>query len=237
MELFQLIEIFFRDHIEYRMTPQVKTCCIWVSSWTSHTDVPINVEYKATLKNNQEPTIEKPSSGKQVLKYSYSCESSDDTSKVGLATYGKLELRSNTLVTVEFEGSSITIVQTLSIFMYLRREYTSISGNIVSRKITDKYDIAINQAGELKVNLVSTPEDSSEDPSTNIFEDLFTSINGIKSSIRDAARDFVNTQLHDIPVDIAQGFIYPGGRTFAFKDVQFSSGGDLVSKITYVDNF
>jgi hypothetical protein len=35
-------------------------------------------------------------------------------------------------------------------------------------------------------------------------------------------------------INSSQSFVFPGGNTFAFKDVVFSDGQDLISHITYV---
>jgi len=41
--------------------------------------------------------------------------------------------------------------------------------------------------------------------------------------------------MKDIPINVFQDFIFPGGQTFIFKDVRFSSHQDLISHITYAD--
>jgi len=224
-----------RDYIERTLTNIVKSDCIWVSSWTDHDA--FSTSYKATLRSGQEPTLSKPATGKEVLNYTYSSESYDDTSHEGLMNYGNMRLQSTTGVTVEFEGNLITIVQNLKIFMSVRQQYTTVSGDVVRKKLTDKYTIAVNEHGQLKVNLESIPEDTSEDPSAGGFENLFTQVNHVKDEIKNGVTSFVSSQLHDIPIEIANGFIYPGGKVYTFKDVQFSNNQDLVSKITYVDNF
>jgi len=226
----------FRDYIENQIYGYVKHICIHTSSWTDHSA--FTTSYRATLTPGQEPTLVKATTGAKVLDYSYTHESEDDTSKVGLANYGKLYLKSETNVAVEFKDRAIIVTQSLNIYASIRQQYTTVNGWMVRKTIVDSYNLSVNQKGQLEVKQITKLDDTSENPNTNGFENFFTGgINGVKESIRNSAVSFAMTVLSSLPIEIAQSFIFPGGRTFAFKDVEFSKNQDLTTKITYVDNF
>jgi len=226
----------FRDYIHDQIINYVKNICIHTSAWTDHSWD--STSYKATLTPGQDPTIVKSTSGEKVLEYTFSHSSEDDTSSVGLINYGKLNLESKTEVNVVFKDRTIIVTQSLGIYTAVRQQYSTVSGWIVRKTITDTYTLGVNEHGQLQVVQTSDTVDTSEDPNANGFIDFFTGgINGVKNSIKNSARNFAMVVLTSLPISIAQSFIFPGGRTFAFKDVEFSRFQDLTTKITYVDNF
>lgn len=194
----------------------------------------LNVMYSWNLTRGQAPTVTTPATGTQVLVFDFSADAEDCA---GLnCDMGKMELKPSFRLTVDFSGNTITVVQHLVIYLYVRSLATSGDGNIVDLTITDTYTLAIDQKGQLVVGAFnSQPQDNSQNPSTNDFLNFWTNLNEIINSVKNWTRAFAPTNFTDIPVSIVQDYVFPGGRTFVFKSVAFSDYGDLASHITYAD--
>jgi len=64
---------------------------------------------------------------------------------------------------------------------------------------------------------------------------MWVGFNSLYDKVKNDLRGLKNTELKNIPVSIVQNFVFPGGKVFAFKDVQFSNNQDLICHITYLD--
>ena len=219
---------YFKD----RLAAYVKPNCfnsnvrVWLSGFLDTT-----VNYSWSLSPYQNPSISAPPSGPLVLEYSYRSAASDDAGLGG--DMGQMELYPQFDVEVTFSGNTITIVQHLVIYLHVRVMQTGDGGNIVDKTITDTYTLAVNPTGGLSATLSSSTSDSSQNPGTNGFLNFFTNLNDIINDVENWTRNFVSTRFTDIPVSAVQTFVFPGGKTFVFKDVAFSDNQDLVSHITY----
>jgi len=136
--------------------------------------------------------------------------------------------------TVTFSGSTIVITQQLVVFVSVRTLLTSESWNAIDKTITDTYTLAVTETGTLTSSVSTASTDHSDPtPTTNAFVNAFTEINQLSSNIAAWLQSFVATSFRTLPIDVAQIFVFPGGNTFAFKDVVFSQNQDLVSHISY----
>lgn len=223
----------FANYFLRQLTPLIQPNCfksqvrVWLSGFLDTT-----INYSWSLTGWQTPVVTRPTSGPIVLQLGFQSNASDDAGLGG--DMGAMSLAPSLDVTVTFAGNAITVTQHLVINLYVRVMQTSGKGNIVDKTITDTYTLGVNQAGDLTTTLTSTTTDKSEDPRTNDFLNFFTDLNRIISDISTWTRNFVGTRFTDLPVSVAQSFVFPGGKTFAFKDVVFSANQDLVSHITYV---
>ena len=147
---------------------------------------------------------------------------------------GKMQLSSTFDLSVSFSGNTITIVQHLVVYLWVRSLQTSAGGNVVDRTLTDTYTLAVDSNGQLTATEQSAPlVDNSQNPSTNDFLNFFTDLNDIISDVENWVRGFTSTSLEDMPLSVVQDYVFPGGKTFAYKSVGFSDFGDLASHITY----
>jgi hypothetical protein len=178
------------------------------------------------------PTTTTPPTGPTVLTYAFTGSDGDQAGWEG--ALGKMKMSCTFNLSVAFAANTITIIQSLVIYLYVWN-VDSASGNIVDKTITDVYTLAVNDSGQLTATVVSTPVDTSVDPSVNGFMNLLTGINDVISNVKTWADQFVATGFTDLPLSVAQNFVFPGGQTFVFKDVTFSSNQDLVAHITYAD--
>ncbi len=116
----------------------------------------------------------------------------------------------------------------------MRSLQTSAGGNVVDRTLTDTYTLAVDSNGQLTATEQSAPlVDNSQNPSTNDFLNFFTDLNDIISDVENWVRGFTSTSLEDMPLSVVQDYVFPGGKTFAYKSVGFSDYGVLASHITY----
>ena len=168
-----------------------------------------------------------------MLTFHYDADSSDVAGLNG--DIGQMDLHPSFDASVTFAGNTITIVQHLVVYLRVQHLATSADGNVVDVTVTDTYTIAVNQDGQLVATLATNKQDSSDNPSVNPFLDAFTGLNELISSVDGWIRNVTSTDLRDIPVSVVQNFVFPGGRTFAFKSVAFSEYQDLASHITYTD--
>lgn len=221
---------YFRVQLEpyARNNSYLAAVRVWLSGFLDTT-----VNYQWSLAPGQTPTITMPDEGTVVLTMHYDSASNDDAGLNG--DMGAMELKPAYDLTVTFSGNTITVVQHLVIYLYVRSLATGEGGNIVDRTITDTYTLAVTESGSLTAVFNSSVEDHSQDPSTNGFLDFFTDLNSIIDDVKTWVRAFVPARLQDIPVAVIQDYVFPGGKTFAFKSVGFSNTADLVSHITYTD--
>jgi hypothetical protein len=191
------------------------------------------VKFQWQLTAGQTPTITTPATGQTVVQFDYTSTYSDCA---GLnCDMGESSLTPKYSAKVDFVGNTIVITQNLQVHLYVRSLQSSFTWNSVNKTITDTYTLAVTQDGRLTATLSSNTVDNSDPvPSTNWFINLFTSLNELVKTVDDWSRNFASITLHDIPVSVAQQFVFPGGKTFAFKDVVFSDYQDLISHITYV---
>jgi len=225
----------FTDYFSHQLHSYVVANCwkSWVRVWLTGV-FDTNVHFQWSMTGGQTPTVT-TGTGANVLSYSFTSAASDSAGLGG--DMGAMDLNTSFNLDVSFAGNAITIKQHLVIYLMGRGLFgISSSGNIVDKTITDTYTMAITGEGKLKATLNSVPEDHSVDLSQGGFVNFWSGdINSMTNQITSWVRGFTSTNFEDIPVSVAQSFVFPGGKTFAFKSATFSDNQDLVSHITYTD--
>ena len=226
----------FANYFQSQLMDPARKCCILPSVRVYLTD-PFNstVNYSWSLAAGQEPKVNSPATGKTVLALSYDSGERRDTAGAG-GDMGEMMLRNTYNITVDFSGTTIVVTQHLVCYMYVRVFQTGGSGNLVDKTITDTYDISINASGQLGTTQKSVPKDSSYSPSVDGALNFFTNFNDISNSVRDKIREFTASRLQDMPISAVQNYVFPGGKTFLYKNVGFSDYQDLVAMISYKDS-
>lgn len=217
------------------LTQYVASNCYtpWVRVWLSGI-FDQNRHYDWKLTGNQSPTITSPPTGPVVLKYSYSSREAEDDAGLD-GDMGEMKLSSSFDMAISFSKNTIVIQQQLIIWTYIRSLQTSTSGRVVDRTITDTYTLTVDENGRLATVRTSNLKDDSQSLGTNDFLNFFTNLNEWSDDVVKWGRGLKETTLKDIPVGIVQDFVFPGGKTFVFKDGHFSDNQDLVAHISYVD--
>lgn len=221
----------FAKYIMNQLYQQVSENCIGTSVrvWLSG----LNCHWHGQLSRGQQPKIDYPPTGAEVLTFSYSSESFDQAGLNG--DTGRMKLSSSLNVSVSFSGNQITIVQHLVLFLMIRSLASEESGNIVDKTITDNFTLSVDQNGQIVTTRNSPPPvDKSVTLHANWFINLFTSLDDLLANFEGWGSKFANADFNDVPLNFAQSFVFPGGKTFTYKDVIFSEHQDLVSHITYV---
>jgi hypothetical protein len=119
-------------------------------------------------------------------------------------------------------------------------------GNIVDLTSVVTYTMATTSDGIMGVTMSPSnpaPIDRSQDIDVSFWDHLI-GLDGVADYIR-STRSWLTQRLTDVVSSIdnqvaqllngSGAWVYPGGKTFFFKDVEFSSAQDLVSRVTYVD--
>ncbi|KAJ7190817.1 hypothetical protein GGX14DRAFT_407681 [Mycena pura] len=188
------------------------------------------------LTTGQTPTVVAPASttGATVMSFTHSDSSSDIAGASG-APSAKTGLNTNYNMTVEFSGAAVTITQHMVVFMLCEALGTSASGNIYDKTYVDTYALSANGGPQLVVTHTTSFHDDSVVPSVNPVLNAFLDVNGVINNIDAAVTPWLNNIfLDDLPVNLVQNFIFPGGNTFNFTGVVFSQHQDLVASINYI---
>jgi hypothetical protein len=194
----------------------------------------LNVQLKVMPSSNQTPTDNPSPAGAQVISYSYSHHSFDQAGING--ALAKIGVDSSYNMAVTFANTAITITQRLLVTLNLEALASSTGAtNVVDKMIVDTYAVGIDGGGKLQFKKTTSTTDHSQRQHIDGFRDLFLNYNAIVDHFSDALSRITSTNFVDIPVGQLQNFVFPGGRTFAFKKAAFSNNQDLVGLITYAD--
>jgi hypothetical protein len=217
------------DYVNGQLQPYLSAICFKPSVHVYATDAGFKVHYSWSATPGQVPTAQTPSAPSTMLSYSYSASASSAG-----ATLGDMTLKPSMNCTVKFQtppegGAQIVIARNLTMWVHVYFDTSKTSGNVINTTLTDTYALEVSDTGHLAATLTSTTTNGSSSP-PNLD---FWGFNGkFQSSVNSWVAQLKAT-LIDIPVSFAQDFAFPGGQTFSFLDVAFSTNLDLVSHITY----
>ncbi|KAL8950868.1 MAG: hypothetical protein Q9222_003122 [Ikaeria aurantiellina] len=222
----------FADYLKWQLSPSIPKNCLIPSAKITMENTGFTKIYTVGVTPGGVAAFARPDSGADVLTLHYENEAKD---YAGFHNdEGEIHLKPSFDVTVTFQNDSIVIVQHLNVYLSVRSLQTTVNGNIVDKTLKDTYKLGVDQYGKLAVNRQSDPlVDKSENPSTNAFVNLFTGVNQIVDAVRKL--DFASTSFQSFPIAVVQNFVFPGGRTFLFKKMAFSSKQDLVAAMTYAE--
>jgi hypothetical protein len=230
----------FAQWLGTRMAAQVKRSCK-----PPYVNLPQHfghVTYNIRLGDNTEDAVLEypPWQGvdSPVLRFTYSPPDAHDGA--GDNTFNHYSLAEAALKTsykceVFFKGREIRIEQEQVVNLWIEIGKTDWGGDIVHKKLSVTYPLDVDAHGNMaRSEPKPTFVDASQSPDVNRFENFFTDINPIINKIKDQA--YQDTcQFGQFPIALAQGFHFPGGKVFAFKNFQFSKYHDLTAQITYAD--
>ncbi|KAH7353146.1 hypothetical protein BKA66DRAFT_575495 [Pyrenochaeta sp. MPI-SDFR-AT-0127] len=222
----------FTNYFRQMLAPYVPKACIKVYASVTADGLGSDMSWNFTPGEN--PTVTTPG-GQTVLQYDYNSSDSDQAGVNG--ALGHLSLNSTYSMTVDFVNNTNTIVikQHLVIYCDMKKNFTSEDGNIFDKTIVDTYTIAVTDDGGLQTTLHSDVADNSVSITTDAFQNFFTHMNEVGADVKTAANDVGSSGLTDIPVSTLQKYVFPGGKSFIFKDARFSNNQDLFASISYAD--
>lgn len=236
------------EFLTNQMLPQARSSCIEPWSKVEAKDVVGTVKYSWSFSPGQEPKITITDEGPLVAKLDYS-KKSKSSSKMAL-TYGELSFSSTYSCTIVFGGydesvkppvytggNTFTIVQNLTIGVYVQWSETGRGADIVKKTLSDEYVISVDANGGLTSSPTgkSTSTDKSEKIDVGWLVNAFTGVGDMLEDVKKQSGDFLNAQIHSIPFNQIKNFVFPGAKVFSYKEAEFSKFSDLACLITYVN--
>lgn len=224
----------FVDRLRLALDDHARHNCVQPSVRVTLENFYTTVKYRLEVSSYQEPVVVAPTTGSVVLQYDYQSERAYDEAGVS-AIGGSLEMKSSYHMDATLAGDTITITQHLLVYLSANNGAISGDGNVVDRTMTDTYTLGITDQGELTTTTVSQSTDNSQNPDTGWLDFLGGFLHDVLDRLDESVRNFVSPSFHPVPMNAVQDYVFPGGKTFAFKAVGFSDNQDLVAHITYAD--
>lgn len=233
----------FASYINNLLSPELRSICI-IPHCSVHCNF-VKVEFGWGFKHETSPqNYQLVNDGtSKVLTFSYVQKSHDSDTFV--PNWGNMSFDYSLQSDVYFEGNKIRMVTTSTAYLHVNGGWGIIvEGNVAKYVIESSYIISNDANGNLMVTSVpSAPQDKSDslDPgiwakiaSLGFVDDLVSSM---KSSIKSWLTGFLSGHEGRIlsMLNGSNSWVFPGGKTFAFKDVAFSNACDLVTHVTYVE--
>jgi hypothetical protein len=192
----------------------------------------------------QSYTAVAPDTSGHVLSFSHKGGPVRDNAGLN-GSLGWMEISTDTHSDVYLKGNQIKVITTLE----SRAEATGLSsdtynGKWLDLKIEHWFQISVNAQGSLVVTLSKdTPAlvDKSEGIELTFWGKIVSvDVDAWKrnlESTRNGARDHLKNYAGDLGnmLNNTGAWVFPGGKTFLYKDVYFSDTLDLVTHITYAD--
>ena len=183
-----------------------------------------------------------------ILSYSKVNNSSDDTHDALhiQKMNGDFNYNVNVIVSIKDNIIKVTVHAVSYIHFWYGGYYGGTiakwEGNVVDYTTTVLYTMGIQQDGSLKVDEEVLPfQDNSQKLNTSgwdklILGNMVDTTNEIKNSLKPVVQSSMTKFNDSIEkcLDGYRNFVFPGGKTFTFKDVVFSDNQDLISHISYV---
>ncbi|KAL8961947.1 MAG: hypothetical protein Q9193_001576 [Seirophora villosa] len=222
----------FATYLKSQLSTSIPKNCLVPTATVKMTNAGFTKTYSAGVSTGGVAAFTSPATGATVLNLHYEKQADD---YAGLNNNeGEIHLKPSFDVTVSFQNDNIVITQHLNVWLKVRSLQTTVSGNIVDKTLKDTYKLGVDDDGKLVVHRQSDPlVDKSQSLSTNAFTNLFTCVNQIVYMVQSI--DFASTTFQSFPIAVVQDFVFPGGKTFAFRQLAFSDNQDLVAAITYAE--
>ena len=222
----------FRDWFLSVIKPQAINSCfapgvnVTPGSW--HPDF----NYWRSTISESDLNINKPETGNRVLEITYSRQAEDGA---GLDwALGSLRYRNTYSATVDFYNNKIRVIVHGIIWAQLKVGQSWNTANLVDKTWTSEWTVAATDKGGIEVSGDPVLEDKSENDAINSFSNFFTGdANQVFQDLR--TNSLANVPFGPFPFRDLGKFIFPGGRSFAFKNLRFSDNQDLLCAITYTD--
>ena len=196
-------------------------------------------------------TVDPTPSSNKILTFNYNYGDKDSAENFGIG--GSLKIDYNFDANVYLvNGNTIRIVAEPTVYIEVNVDPAgpvNINENktIVRYVITDEYEIQVDGKGKMAAKKTYHDFKDNSDKLDSDFLDKVAEFLGLsfKDQVEEAQRDVKNRIINDYLIDYESGmdallnssnvWIFPGGKTFAFKDAAFSDHLDLVCHITYLD--
>ena len=183
--------------------------------------------------------------GTHILSYSFSkYDQSSDSTFCGIyETWGNISATYSVQTDVYLDGTIIRVETVLTMNMHLNSMGGVVEGNFAKKKAVTKYTIGVDAYGKITVD---RPDPEITDLSDNVSPDWWLQfislgqINDVVDSMRNNAKGWLDNFLKNDSSAIqqmlngSQSWVFPGGKTYAFKNALFSDNQDLTANVLYI---
>lgn len=235
----------FRDFLKETLSPKLKTICL-IPNVDVRIDDPVVAHFAWGVSQcavSPEYTALDGGSNGKILHYSSHSRAYDSDTFVPL--WGNMALDVYSSSEIFFSGNMINTVSSVRVHGRVNVLGGVTSGNLVYYKTMTNYELSVDAGGRISVKLQDgSPkfEDLSDNIDANGWSNFISVgqvddlIDKIVNSVQ-GLRNFLTGFDKQIGARLNSGadWVFPGGNTFAFRDVSFSKHLDLVSHISYVD--
>lgn len=204
----------------------------------------VSGDYTMELRGGQAPTVTFPPEGTKVIQFKYATDTWIPGTVQGMALDGSTEMVR--IITspeydcdVYFNGNRIIVDQKLWIVVVYNPDERGVGSGLapVKRGVTDTYEISADQTGALHLTRTDEKkwdESAYLEPDESMSRDAAIELY-LNQKFRDQIYDLASGRLHEFQISQIENFVFPGARTFTYKEPTFSDHQDLVCKITYLD--
>ncbi|HVQ40223.1 MAG TPA: hypothetical protein VMS31_21965, partial [Pyrinomonadaceae bacterium] len=186
-----------------------------------------------------------------VLAINYSRASHDDSENSAHSASIHGDFNYQLGGSVAFKGNVIKLeLSAIAYIQFNHHEdgirYGHLDGNYLALTKTVTYTLDVNDQGQLTATSADTLTDTSEtlDWKKGGFRDLLGEFSGIKDCLNQI-NDKVGNSVRNVFKNYEDGltkqitnshsWVFPGGKTFSYKNVYFSDSQDLITHVVYVD--
>lgn len=233
----------FMDFLSSMLSPSLKDLA-WIPDLTFDVNC-IKWKMKTGFDRDESPQkFQTKGSGSTLLTYSYSSsDKKEDGIYCGLwGVWGNWRIDYTASCSISVSGTAITVLANVKARCHLNVEGGVTEGDWASYEVTTTYTIGVASDGTLKV----TPNkplviDKSKKPDPNGWSEFISAgtinscLDSIESYLKPLLKNFGTGFERDIAAMLngSNGWVFPGGKTYAFNGVQFSDYQDLVADLLY----
>jgi len=234
----------FASFLNQQLSPSLNSVCL-IPNCKMNIPNPFYMEWSCGYTGDTTPQTYQVvnDSTSKVLTFSYSKSASDSDTFVPL--WGNITLTNSVQSDIYLENNIIRTVTTATAYVHINCEGGVTEGNFVKYQTETSYQIGVDQSGNLTVVLTTGSPKFSDfsdkiDPSSWSEFVTLGQIDGVVDKVKsfwtNLKRFLDNHETAILAMLKGSGiWVFPGGKTFIFKDVYFSDHQDLVAHVTYVD--
>jgi hypothetical protein len=183
----------------------------------------------------------------RILSFTYAPPKDYDEAGIEITgIYANLSIQNTIKSDVYLTENKIKIISSICARIHINLTTGTVEGDYVKLKIENEYQISVTDKGDLKVTLTKNPDESIVDESEPIdagfyskfitFDQVTDIANGVKNHFL-KMKEFMTGYAGEIAgiLNNSNVWVFPGGKTFTFKDIYFSDYQDLTTHILYTD--
>lgn len=233
----------FSTFLNNLLSPSLNNICL-IPDNTLHVNL-ISVSWDISFKKDTNPITYTPVNNDTTKVLTLHYEQSQNLKDNAGTNWANL----NTTVTIDsdifLEDKILRTVTIANVFCHINIEGGVTAGNFVRYKTETSYEIGVDESGVLTAKLApDSPKftDESDNINPNGWS-KFVTVGQVKRIVDDVKNEWSSMKTfligHDRNIESmlngSGAWVFPGGKTFIFKDAAFSNFQDFTAHITYID--